>query len=358
MEQKPKEMEKKEKKKLTGKQKYDMVTETAFGCLQVVALVFLFFVIKNLINWRKELIKLNPSYPFPQLKDLYKSIIILLPILAFKGTLESFFVHIVPKLLKENYKHPTNEKDKQEAEILPPKIARHFYKIAVYTGMSIYAFIVLKDLDYFPKSLLGHGEMKNMFKAGYPNAYYRERSSAFDYLYLISLSFALSDCFSLISTYGTQNDFKNMLLHHTCEVSLIIFSYLTNYSNIGSLVLFTHNISDIPNHLTKIFLRTEVPQIVTTISGVFFILGFLYFRMYVFGEVIYTGWFYVSWKWTSIEWALEIFMVFLYIMNTNWTFILLFKFVKLMLHGEVQDNVQYVLKTGDSKDKSKEKKKN
>lgn len=355
MEQKTKEVEKKEKKKLTGKQKYDMVTETAFGCLQVVALVFLFFVIKNLIAWRKNLINLNPSYPFPQVKDLYKSIIILLPILAFKGTFESFFVHIVPKLLKEQYKHPKNEADRQLAEILPAKVARHFYKIAVYTGMSIYAFIVLKDLDYFPKSLLGHGEMKNMFKAGYPNAYYRERSSAFDYFYLISLAFALSDCFSLISTYGTQNDFKNMLLHHTCEVSLIIFSYLTNYSNIGSLVLITHNISDIPNHFTKIILRADVPGIVTDLSGVAFILGFLYFRMYVFGEVIYTGWFYVNWKWTSIEWALEIFMVFLYIMNTNWTCILLFKFVKLLFKGEVQDNVQYTL---NSDEKSKDKKKN
>lgn len=339
----------KPKKKLSGKQKYDMITETAFACLQIVALFVLYFLVKDVIKVRKELMELNPSYPFPKVSDLSKSVVILLFVLVFKTTFESFFVHIGPKIMKDKYKNPQTVADQEMAKILPGKIARHFYKITMYTILTITQYFILKDQDYFPKSLLGHGEMKNMFKYGYPNSYYQPRSKAFDWFYLTALAVSITDLFSLLSLYGTQSDFKNMLLHHTCTVSLIVFSYLTNYSAIGSIVYFIHNISDIPNHFTKLFLRINVPEIYCNVAGITFMLGFIYFRMYVFIDVIYTIYFYINWKWGWVTFSLTLFLVFLLIMDINWTMILVYKFIKLLGHEKITDNVDFAAE--DKKDK-------
>ena len=331
------------KKKLSGKQKYDLITETASAILQVIAMVIIYFLIKGVIKLRADLIQLNPSYTMPQITDLKITIFFLGIIFPFKIVFESFFIHIGPKIMMEKYQHPKNREDEEMAKMLPGKIARHFYKIFMYFVSVVVSFFILKDYDYFPKCLGGHGDLKNMYAPGYPNAYYIKRTKTFDYFYLSSLASTIIDFFSLISVYGKQSDFKNMLLHHTCTVSLILGSYLTNYSNVGSIVLFVHNISDLPNHVTKLFLRIKVPKVFCNVAGIIFMLSFIYFRIYVFSQIIYTIYFYITWKWGWVTFSMEILLVFLLIMNINWTSILVYKFIGLLRNIEITDNVDFNL---------------
>lgn len=342
MEMESKKVAPKVKRKFTGRDLFVTFTEGFYAALNVVTLFVLVFLTRDAIKVRKELLEGKPpSYPFPTFFSLFYALGIFIFLMLFKYTFELFCTHFTPKIMAEKYRNPKNHADYETSLIVPGKLARHIYKITMYIFLTIFGFYVLKDRNYFPKNLLGHGEMKNMFLPGYPDSYFQPRTKSFDFFYLTSLAVSVSDLLFLIKQYGKQSDFFNMLLHHICTVSLIFFSYIINYSSIGAIVLFIHNLSDLPNHVTKFLLRTDAPEIFINISGISFLLGFLYFRIYVFFGVISTIYNYITWTWSWVTFSLNLFLIFLYIMDAVWTMILLFKFVKLLFHEKITDNVTY-----------------
>ena len=135
------------------------------------------------------------------------------------------------------------------------KKARHIYKITFYTGISIFGNYVLKDLQYFHKSMIGKGYMPAMFLPGFPNSYFHEKPPLFNFYYNLSLAYFVCNFIFLFISEYKQSDFINMLLHHICTIILIIFSILTNYSNISCLVIFCHMESDILLHLERFLLQ-------------------------------------------------------------------------------------------------------
>ena len=146
-----------------------------------------------------------------------------------------------------------------------------------------------------------------------------------------------------------------MLLHHICTISLIIFSFITNYSNIGSLVIFCHMESDILLHATRFLLQTDQSILLITIVGVIFVSNFVYMRQFVFGEMIYTIYKYITWKWGIITSMLWLFLVILYIMHVRWSWILLYKTSELVCDKKrISDDINYnkLIKDG-NKAKSK-----
>ena len=183
--------------------------------------------------------------------------------------------------------------------------------------------------------------MPNMFLKGYPNSYYHIKPKLFDLHYIICLSYFSSDLIYLLFIYERQNDFFTMILHHICTISLIIFSFITNYSNIGSIVLILHNASDIFVHFTRILIQTDCHEIFKDTSGVFLVFFFIYTRIYVFGDVIYTIWHYITWDWGWVTFSLWAFLTFLYLMHINWSLMLLHKMIILILGIQITDNVNY-----------------
>ena len=183
--------------------------------------------------------------------------------------------------------------------------------------------------------------MPNMFLKGYPTSYYHYKPKFFDLHYIICLSYFSSDLIYLLFIYERQNDFFTMILHHICTISLIIFSYITNYSNIGSIVLLLHNASDIFVHFTRILIQTDCHEIFKDVSGVFLVFFFIYVRIYVFGDVIYTIWHYITWDWGWVTFSLWGFLTFLYLMHVNWSIMLLHKMTILALGIKITDNVDY-----------------
>ncbi len=139
-----------------------------------------------------------------------------------------------------------------------------------------------------------------------------------------------------------QSDFIIMILHHICTISLIIFSFITNYSNIGSLVIFCHMQSDILVHITRFLVQTDNSIILIGFVGILFLLNYSYMRQYVFAEMIYTIYKYITWKWGLITTTLTLFLVILYIMHIRWTSILLIKTYELFTSKkDVTDDVNY-----------------
>ena len=150
-----------------------------------------------------------------------------------------------------------------------------------------------------------------------------------------------------------------MLLHHICTISLIIFSFITNYSNIGSLVIFCHMESDILLHTERFLLQTDKSIFVLTIVGIIFVSNFIYMRQYVFGEMIYVIYKYITWKWGIITTMLWLFLVILYIMHVRWSYVLLYKTSELVFQKKrIADDIKFDERHKDDNKENKEKKHN
>ena len=176
----------------------------------------------------------------------------------------------------------------------------------------------------------------------------------FIFYYNLSLAYFVCD-FIFLFISERQSDFINMLLHHICTISLIIFSFITNYSNIGCLVLFCHMESDILGHVTRFIVQTDLHIFFHGLFGVAFISNFIYMRQYVFGDMIYTIYKYITWKWGIITYMLWLFLVILYIMHVRWSWILLYKTSELVCDKKrISDDINYnkLIKDG-NKAKSK-----
>ena len=301
----------KSSKKKSTKEKYDSFWNGIFYfCLGISAFGIILMVI-NVNRFRSKLISLNPDYRFPQYSDFLTCIPCMALISIIKYCTQKYLIKICEKVMKKSYR-------------------------------------ILKDLDFYPKSLLGKGVLANMFKDGYPKSFYLNKPPLFDFYYMFCLSYFASDFFWLLKD-DKQTDFINMLLHHICTISLIVFSHLVNYSNVGSIVLILHMESDIFVHSTRFLLQTDFPEFIKNISGVTLVFNFLYVRVYVLGDIIRVLYVYITWK-GVIDWFLIIFLSIIYLMHINWAIMLLQKMFALCFGTKLYDTREYKL-SSDKKSK-------
>ena len=199
----------------------------------------------------------------------------------------------------------------------------------------------------------GKGYMPEMFLSGFPNSYFHVKPPLFDFYYNINLAYFECD-FIFLLICERQSDFLNMFTHHICTIFLIIFSFITNYSNIGSLVIFCHMESDILGHAIRFIVQTDQPIFFIGLIGVSFISNFIYMRQYVFADMIYTIYKYITWDWGIITTMLWLFLVILYIMHLRWSSILLYKTGQIVFQKKrVTDDIKFA---GDKSNKIKDKK--
>ena len=350
-------MEKKEEKEsgkkiMTAKEKYDNVWNQFFYACFGLTLVGIFYMVKGVNNFRNKLISLNPSYEFSKYSDFLICIPLALIINMTQHYMPKLLKNFVEKVMKKAYRFPKNEKDRQLGEKYRIRLPIHIFKGSMYIFFTLFGYYVLKDINYFPKSLLGKGWLPNMFIKGYPDSFYLEKPPYFDFYYMFCLSFFISDLIGLFRE-DKQTDFINMLLHHVCTISLIVFSHLVHYSNVGSIVLFLHMESDVFVHVTRFFLQTDAPEIIKDINGLFLVFNFIYTRTYVLGDIIYVLYMYVTWK-GIIDWFLLIFLTLIFIMNFNWALMLLQKMFALFMGTKLNDTRDFKVNTNKEKEKKVE----
>ena len=350
-------MEKKEtkesgKKIMTAKEKYDNIWNQFFYACFGLTLVGIFYMVKGVNNFRNKLISLNPSYEFSKYSDFIICIPLALIINMTQHYMPKLLKNFIEKVMKKAYRFPKNEKDRQLGEKYRIRLPIHVFKGSNYIFFTLFGYYVLKDINYFPKSLLGKGWLPNMFIKGYPDSFYLEKPPYFDFYYMFCLSFFISDLIGLFRE-DKQTDFINMLLHHVCTISLIVFSHLVHYSNVGSIVLFLHMESDVFVHVTRFFLQTDAPEIIKDVSGLFLVFNFIYTRTYVLGDIIYVLYMYVTWK-GVIDWFLLIFLTLIFIMNFNWALMLLQKMFALFMGTKLNDTRDFKVNSNKEKEKKVE----
>ena len=336
------------KKSMISKEKYDDLWNKIFYACLGLTFIGIFYMIRGVGKFRSQVMSLNPNYEFSKYSDFLICIPLLIAFSLFRHFTQKFLIKICEKALKKAYRFPTNEKDRLNGEKYRIKLPIHAFKGTMYFILTVFGYIILKDLNYFPKSLLGKGWLPNMFIKGYPNSFYLEKPPLFDFYYMFCLSYFSSDFIWLIFINDKQSDFINMLLHHICTISLIIFSHLVHYSNVGSIVLFLHLESDIFVHLTRFFLQTDVPEIIKNVTGLFLVFNFLYIRVYVLGDIIYVLYHYVTWK-GVVDWFLLIFLSIIYLMHINWAIMLLQKMFGLCFGKKLTDTREYKIKLKEEK---------
>ena len=112
--------------------------------------------------------------------------------------------------------------------------------------------------------------------------------------------------------------------------------------------------SDILGHVIKFIMQTDLPIFLIGLIGVIFISNFIYMRQYVFGDMIYVIYKYITWKWGVITTMLWLFLVILYIMHLRWSYVLLYKTSELVFQKKrISDEIKFdeFLKENQEKEK-------
>ena len=322
------------------KEKYDTIWKVIFSFFLVPAFIGIYFLSKNVTEFRSKLKSFNPNYELPKFSDFKICLPLFTLISIIKYIAQKYLVTFCSRIMKKSYRFPTNEKDRLLGERYKYKLPDHMFKGLAYLFLTLFGYYVLKDLNYFPRDLLGKGSLSNIYIKGYPNSFYLEKPPLFNFYYMLCLSYFSSDAIWLIFINAKQTDFINMFLHHVCTISLIIFSYLVNYSNVGSIVLFLHVATDIFSHILRFSIQIECPDFIKVASGFALLLNFLYLRMYVFGKLIYVLYYYITWK-GVVDSFLLFYLIVIFTMHINWVVMLSQKIVAYFRRGEIKDTREY-----------------
>ena len=297
-----------------------------FSFLILICFTGTAFLILNLETyWSSRISYMPENYKLPQLTD-FKIVLIALPILClFKYTFLRFVEPFMYKyVLSMKYKDESNTQNFSLGFTYSKKLTINFLKAIYYTFSSIFAYTVSKNLIFMPIELFGNGDMQNIFINGIPNYIFWEKPLYFDIYYLTALSYTLTDLIWLLFIYEKQTDFILMLLHHSITISLVVFSFLTNFSQIGIIVFFLHDLTDIVVYLTRIIINTDFVEWFKFTFCAFFLFSYIYLRIYVFGKLIYTVAINVDLTVPSV--TLMLFKCILMIMHIYWVFEILKRF--------------------------------
>ena len=309
-----------------------MKLKTNSNDLLFIGLIIAVFFAASLIliqsrKYDAHLRKINPNYPFPTFLGMVKSTSILTFILLIlKLSFEKLFYYLNECILLDKYK---NNPDKAEKNKYKRKLAIYGVKFFHYLIITIHSYFVYDQIDFFPKELFGHGDLKNLYGKGLQNFSFFERPRYFDFHYLLNLAYTFADLICVVFVYDRQTDILAMVFHHFCTISLMVFSYYGHFDSIGCLILFLHNFSDIFVYLGRAFLYAKLPTILKQLITISLLSFFVYCRLYVYGILIHDYFVYFIWETYHIKLAYQISLVSLYILHCNWTY----KLIKIVYNS-------------------------
>lgn len=321
----------KESKELDDLSKENSPTNKCFMFLIFICYVGSFVMISSYEKYWNSRIHFKPqNYEIPKLSDL-RFLLINLPVLVFlKLVFEQCFQGFMYRFLSQKYKNPSDEENFNLGHVYKKKLAMNLFKLFYYSGTVIIGHFILKDMCFFPKELLGNGNMLEMFKDGVPGYLFFDKPLYFNELYLTGLAFVITDLIWLLFIYERQSDFYLMLLHHSITISLVLFSYLTNLSQVGIIVFYLHDASDIFVYITRIVINTDYRDCIKLTPCALLLLSFIVFRVFVFGKlIIYVALYMNDWNpYTMILWS---FKCILLMMNVFWIIQIIRRFLVLRI---------------------------
>lgn len=111
---------------------------------------------------------------------------------------------------------------------------RYFYSTLYYLIFSIWGWILLKDLDFYPNELGGSGECKNYSqdeRGPQSNILFLRKPAGITFYSLVTLGYTIEGMFQHLLVTKKQDrtkDFFEMNLHHIATITLFSCMILTN----------------------------------------------------------------------------------------------------------------------------------
>lgn len=289
--------------------------------------------------------KQNPTYYFATMFEItYKTAILTIILLIPKVQIERLLFPYSEKILVEKYNTDEYKHEKIKAK---RKMCIYGLKFVHYLIISIHSYFIYDQFEFFPKELLGHGEMFKIYSKGLKTFSFFKRPDLFDFHYLLNLAYTFADLICVVFIYDGQTDIFVMIFHHLCTISLILFSYYNHYDGLGSITLFLHNASDIIVYLARTMLYVVAPENIKKFITVLLLTTFVYCRIYFFGKLIYGFFTKTTWESYGIIEAFKFMLISLYILHCTWTY----KLIQIVYNGATKG------KFNDSREFIKEKKK-
>lgn len=289
-----------------------------FNFLTLICFAGTTYMVLNYENfWAERLIYKPENFVLPKLEDLYFTAYILPFIIASKLIFEKLFSGFMYSILAAKYKKIEDKENFNLGLIYKKKLTTNLYKVLYYTSISAFCYLMIRDSDFFPYELFGKGDMVNIFKNGDPGYLFFDKPSNFNLYYLINLAFVITDLIWLLFFYDSQSDFSLMILHHSITISLVTFSYLYNYSQIGVIVFFLHDLTDVFVYLIRIIINTDLIDAIKFTACGIFLFSYIFLRIYVFGKLIYVVGTLIQ-NWNMYAQILWYFKCILMIMHIYW----------------------------------------
>lgn len=161
------------------------------------------------------------------------------------------------------------------------KSCDHFYKGFYFILATVWGYFIMKDTNFLPPSLLGKGNLSHCYD-NYPVVSW---PSGLKVYYLATMGYHLHMLLHLLFD-EVRHDYMEMMLHHLVTLFLYGFSYLTNMTLPGAVIMYLHDIADIFTQYVRCFCETTF-ETVTLISVLGMTTTWFWTRILVFPVVIY-----------------------------------------------------------------------
>lgn len=218
------------------------------------------------------------------------------------------------------------------------------FKLCYFVFIVSWGYRVLSDTDFLPPELGGKAgsSIANTFRPDPPS--YRnelvldEQLMAYYMCQLAYHSHSLMFQFYLSS----RNDLLEMLLHHIVTIFLILFSFLSNYTKIGLIIGFIHDIADISSYAVKCFADSAYKK-TTAVIFLSVLASWGYTRLYVFPFVTIKYLIVDCWhpKMNEVDisliWFCIIMLVILQVLHCYWYGLFLYMGYRFVVTGSTKD---------------------
>jgi hypothetical protein len=174
------------------------------------------------------------------------------------------------------YHYCKEKKDEKIRFAKTKKACNSFYKAIYFIVVTIWGYTVLKDEKYLPPSLLGTGSIE-LANVGYP---VHSWPPGYKIYYLGTMGYHVHQMVQH-AMEEVRNDFVEMYLHHIVTLMLYGFSYLTNQTAGGAMIMFLHDWADVFASLVRCFTETTLDMIsLVSVTGM--ATSWAYTRLYIF----------------------------------------------------------------------------
>lgn len=227
--------------------------------------------------WMLETQRTNhPEYNWPKWSDFYFTFYLMCIWHLMRQLIVAIFFPICLSAGK-----PVEDQKLMEAKA--HKAATYVYKTSYFFIATVIGFYVLKDVPYMPPMMGGSGSFMKLYDDGF----LQKQPPYFLKYYVGQLAYHLEGLIMHL-LQPKRNDFIEMALHHFVTVGLIAFSYMVNFTSIGSMVLFLHDWADIPASFVKCASETRYSS-TTALTFLACMFVWFYSRLLVFPYLIYIG---------------------------------------------------------------------